>query len=84
MLALEEAGFRFACTMSDDLASDGSFQGRILEQVFFLLDQPIAYGKRFIADYMLLIDSTFETNRLGLSLLVVAEAMCDCKLQHCG
>ena len=71
VLALEEAGFRFACTMNDDLAGDGSLQGRVLEQVFFLLDQQIAYGKRFIADQVLLIDGTFETNRLGLVLLVV-------------
>lgn len=62
---------RFACATSNELASDGSLQGRVLEQVFFLLDQRIAYGKRFIADQALLIDGTFETNRLGLVLLMV-------------
>ena len=57
VLALEEVGFRFACAMSDELADDGNVQ--------------ITYGKRFLADQVLLIDGTFETNRLGLVLLVV-------------
>jgi hypothetical protein len=71
VLALEEVGFRFACSMSDELADDGSVKGRVLEQVFFISDAQITYGKRFIADQVLLIDGTFETNRLGLVLLVV-------------
>ena len=71
VLALEEVGFRFACSMSDELADDGSIKGRVLEQVFFISDAQITYGKRFIADQVLLIDGTFETNRLGLILLVV-------------
>ena len=49
VLALEEAGFRFACLMNDDLADDGSPKGRVLKQVFFLTDHQIAYAKRFIA-----------------------------------
>jgi hypothetical protein len=71
VLALEEVGFRFACSMSDELADDGSIKGRVLEQVFFVSDAQITYGKRFLADQVLLIDGTFETNRLGLILLVV-------------
>jgi len=35
--------------MSNDLADDGSPQGRVLEQVFFLTDHQIVYVKRFIA-----------------------------------
>jgi MULE transposase domain len=71
VLALEEAGFLFACAISDELADDGSIKGRVLEQLFFLLKAQITYGKRFIANQVLFIDGTFETNRLGLTLLVV-------------
>ena len=71
VLALEEVGFRFSCLMNDKLADDGSIKGRVLEQLFFISDQQIAYGKRFLADQVLLVDGTFETNRLGLVLLVV-------------
>lgn len=49
ILALEEVGFKFACLMNSDLADDGSPQGRVLEQVFFLTDHQIVYAKRFIA-----------------------------------
>ena len=71
VLALEEVNFRFACLMSDELAEDGNIKSRVLEQLFFVSDAQIAYGKRFLADQMLLIDGTFETNRLGLVLLMV-------------
>ena len=71
MLALEEVGFRFACLMSDELADDGSIKGRILGQLFFISDQQAAYGKRFLPDQVFLVDGTFETNRLGLVLLIV-------------
>jgi len=56
IVALEEASFKFACLMSDDLADDGSPKGRVLEQVFFLTDHQIVYAKRFIAGPVLLID----------------------------
>jgi MULE transposase domain len=67
VLALEEVGFRFACLIADD----GSIKGRILEQLFFISDQQAAYGKRFLPDQVFLVNDTFETNRLGLVLLVV-------------
>jgi hypothetical protein len=71
VLALEEVGFKFDCLMGDELAEDGSVKGRILEQLFFIIDDQIAYARRFIAHQVLLIDGTFETNRLGMVLLVV-------------
>lgn len=69
--ALEEVGFRFNCLMGAELAEDGSIKGRILEQVFFITDIQIVYARRFIANQVLLIDGTFETNRLSMVLLVV-------------
>jgi hypothetical protein len=36
MLALEEVGFRFTCSISDELADNGSIKGRVLKQVFFV------------------------------------------------
>ena len=71
VLALEEVGFRFNCLISDELAEDGTCRGRILEQVFFITNAQITYSKRFIADQVLLIDGTFETNQPGMVLLVV-------------
>jgi hypothetical protein len=68
VLALEEVGFRFACLMSDELAEDGNIKERVLEQLFFISDAQIAYGKRFLAGHVALIDGTFETNRLGFCL----------------
>jgi MULE transposase domain len=71
MLALEKAGFRFNYNISRELTEDGSIKGRVLNQVIFFLDQQIIYAKRFIADQVLLINGTFKTNRLGLTLLIV-------------
>ena len=71
VLALEEEGFKFSCLMSDELVDDDSCKGRTLEQVFFLTDAQVAYSKRFIADHVLLVDGTFETNKLGMVLLVI-------------
>ena len=71
MLALEEEGFKFNCLISDKLADDGSCKGRTLEQVFFLTDAQIVYSKRFIANYILLVNGTFETNKLSIVLLVI-------------
>jgi hypothetical protein len=68
---LEEKGFRSVCSMSDELADDGNVKGRVLEQVFFVLDTQITYSKRFLAGQVIFIDGTFEMNKLGLVLLVV-------------
>jgi hypothetical protein len=57
--------------MGDELAEDGSIKGRVLEQVFFITDAQIAYARRFIANQVLLIDGSFETNRLSMVLLVI-------------
>jgi hypothetical protein len=42
--ALEEVGFRFACSMSDELQDDGSRKGPALERVFFIarIRRPLA------------------------------------------
>src|SRR5579859_5791451 len=71
VLALEEVGFRFTCNMDDELAEDGSVVGQVLEQIFFATDTQLAWAKRFIAHQVLLIDATFETNKVGLTLLVI-------------
>lgn len=70
VLALEDVGFRFDCLIGDELAEDGGIKGRVLEQVFFITDAQVAYARRFIADKVLSIDGTFETNRLSMVLLV--------------
>jgi hypothetical protein len=71
IFALKEEGFRFNCLMADELAKDDSCKERVLKQVFFITNAQIAYSKRFIADQMLLINETFETNQLRLILLIV-------------
>jgi hypothetical protein len=67
VLALEEVN----CLMGEELAEDGSSKGRVLEQLFFITDARITYSRRFIADQVLFVDGTFETNQLGMVLLVV-------------
>jgi hypothetical protein len=75
VLALEEVGFRFTYAMGDKLAEDGSVKERVLKQLFFISDAQITYGKRFLANEIMLIDSTFKINRLGLVLLVVVRVI---------
>jgi hypothetical protein len=50
MLALKEVGFRFTYLINNELADDGSIKRRVLEQIFFISNTQITYGKRFIAD----------------------------------
>ena len=57
--------------MDKKLAKDGSVEERVLEQIFFATETQLAWAKRFIAHHVLLIDGTFETNKLGLVLVVV-------------
>ena len=71
VLALEEVGFRFAYLISNKLADNTNIKRRILKQLFFISNQQAIYRKRFLLNQVFLIDSTFETNRLGLILLIV-------------
>ena len=57
--------------MKDKLAEDSSVKGQEMNQVIFLSNQQLTYAKRFIADQVLLVDDTFKTNHLSLTLLVV-------------
>ena len=71
ILTLEEISFRFIYNISNELAENNHIKKRVFKQIIFLSDQQITYTKRFITDQVLLIDSTFETNRLSLTLLIV-------------
>jgi len=57
--------------MGDELLDGGRLKVPALDQVFFIVDALTTCGKRFIADQVLLIDGTFETNRLSLVPLIV-------------
>ena len=48
-----------------------------------MLDAQVTYSKRFQADQVILIDGTFETNKLDLVLLV-AVGITSTKLRHCN
>ena len=65
VFALEEAGLKFACDF------DQNSEPRELIQVVFATTSQIDWAKRFISGHVLLVDGTFETNRLGLTLLAV-------------
>ena len=67
--ALDEAGFRFACRMEERKDENGVILKRKLQQVWFTLDLQIELAQRFIADFVMLVDGTFSTNALNLTLI---------------
>ena len=73
VVALEDAGFVFECRMEEevDTQSDQVVDTQ-LQQIWFARPEQIRYAQRFIADWTLFIDGTFNTNSRNLVLLVMA------------
>jgi hypothetical protein len=49
---------------------NGKIAAKELEQIFFVKQSQIALSKRFVSDFMLELDVTFNTNDLGLLLFI--------------
>lgn len=70
LLVLEDYGFifRYRVELEEDL--DRKIVARKLVQGFFIHPKQIYFGQRFIAGFVMIINSTFNTNVLRLPLLV--------------
>ncbi|ERF72882.1 hypothetical protein EPUS_08495 [Endocarpon pusillum Z07020] len=73
VVALEEAGFIFECRIEEEFDSESGITiSRQLQQIWFAHPQQIRYAQRFIADFALFINGTFQTNALNLVLIITA------------
>ena len=71
VVSLEDSGFQYACRIDNEASSTGEILSRQCQQVWFALPRQIKFGRRFLADFVLLIDGTFNTNAKNLTLIVV-------------
>ena len=69
--ALDEAGFIYACRIEEIRNEANNGIERQLQQVWFTLEEQIQLARRFIADFAVLIDGTFSTNKLNLTLITM-------------
>jgi len=72
VVALEDAGFMYECRMKEELNKSGQVVDTQLQQIWFAHPEQIRFAQRFIADWTLFIDGTFNTNARNLVLLVMA------------
>jgi hypothetical protein len=70
LVALADAGFLWRSRVEYEEDSAGNVISQKLIQIFFMNQQQIALAQRFIAGFLLVIDGTFNTNRLRLPLLI--------------
>jgi hypothetical protein len=69
LVVLEDHGFIFRCRVELEEDIEGRVIGRKLIQVFFIHPKQVHLGQRFIANFIMIIDGTFNTNILRLPLL---------------
>ena len=71
VISIEDSGFQYAYRIDNEIGPTGEVLSRQCQQVWFALPRQIAFGRRFMADFVLLIDGTFNTNKKNLILIVV-------------
>jgi MULE transposase domain len=71
IVALEDVGFVHRCRLEEQIDSSGTVVAAQLEQIWFALPGQVEFARRFISDFVGLVDGTFSTNRLNLVLIVV-------------
>jgi hypothetical protein len=69
LASLHESDFVYRTRTKDELQGDRVVSRKLVQIVFFLKDA-IRFGQRFIAGKVLLVDGTFNTNKLRMPLLV--------------
>jgi len=67
---LDEAGFVYRTRTEDEIDANGRVVKRKLIQIIFFHREVIRLTWRFIARKLLVVDSTFNTNKLRLPLLI--------------
>jgi hypothetical protein len=71
LVALHEAGFIFRTRQNIEEDGTGKVINRKLIQIFFAHRKQLDAAKRFVSGWLLVIDSTFNANKLRLPLLVI-------------
>jgi hypothetical protein len=71
LVALHEAGFVFRTKQDIEEDGTGKVISRKLTQIFFAHRKQLDAAKRFVSGWLLVIDGTFNTNKLRLPLLVI-------------
>jgi MULE transposase domain len=67
--ALDDANFIHHQRVSTEFDNKGKLISKRLIQIWFIHLKQLAAAQRFVADQVLIIDGTFNTNKLGLPLL---------------
>jgi hypothetical protein len=67
---LHEVGFIYRTRTKDEIDANGRVIKRKLIQIIFFHREVIRFTQRFIAGKVLIVDSTFNTNKLRLPLLI--------------
>jgi hypothetical protein len=70
LLSLEEEGFIYQTRVSAEEDEQGRVTARKLLQIFFAHRKQLEAAQRFVSSWLLVIDGTFNTNKLRLPLLV--------------
>jgi hypothetical protein len=68
---LEENSFVYHTRVKVEVDKDDESIGRELIQIFFAHRKQLEAAQRFVADWLIVIDGTFNTNKLDLPLLVI-------------
>jgi hypothetical protein len=70
LVALQEAGFAYRCGVEVEEDEEGNPISRELRQIWFAHRERLKAAQRFVSDWSLVIDGTFNTNRDRLPLLI--------------
>jgi hypothetical protein len=70
LVALQEAGFVYRCRVEIEEDEEGSPISRKLKQIWFAHKEQLNAAQRFVSDWSLVIDGTFNTNKDRLPLLI--------------
>jgi MULE transposase domain len=69
LAVLNEASFTFRCRTKDEMEGDRIIKRKLIQIVFFH-KEAIRFGQRFITGKVLMVDGTFNTNKLRMLLLI--------------
>jgi hypothetical protein len=67
---LDEAGFVYRTRTEDEVDENERVVKRRLIQIVFFHKEVVRFAQRFIAGKLLVVDGTFNTNKLRLPLLI--------------
>ena len=75
LLSLHHEGFIYHTRVSEEEDKSGKIVARKLIQLFFAHREQLEAAKRFVSDWLIIIDGIFNTNEDRLPLLVVVSVL---------